>query len=108
MNKSRNNKIALKCRVYQKLLDTYENEEKFLKCYEVIDEADYYEIHYAITMLKAFESVKIGDTNIPVLSKLFDSIVLYLSEHTTRRAYFLDLLEEARERKRPRVMDSKE
>lgn len=99
------NVIKNSSKIYAELLDAYETEnkiERFEKCYGIVDAAEYKDIHYVITMLK--ESERSGDpSNIP-----FDSIEtvvkalisLFAGKDLGKKAFFLDILEEARERKR--------
>ena len=62
------------------------------------DEADYHEIHFAITMLKTFEGTELVTADEPVLSSLLSITKAFGSG---RRAFLLDILVEARGRKRP-------
>lgn len=98
------NAIAKECKVYEDLLNAFNDNknnpvERFNKCYDVINTASYYEIHFIISMLKDFEG---GDpsfnTNILGIVDLINAIN---SSGKSRRAFLLDMLEEARERKRP-------
>ena len=100
------NVIAKDCKVYEDLLNAFKENaknpvERFNKCYDIIENAHYYEIHFIISMLKEFENAGI-DLNIfndhPALRGLLEIVN---KSGSGRRAFFLDMLEEARERKRP-------
>ena len=98
------NVIAKDCKVYSDLLNAYKNNlsnpvERFFKCYDIIDKASYHEIHFIITLLKEFKGANFfSNTDLPLIKEFLDFIN---RNGTSRRAFILDLLEEARERKRP-------
>ncbi len=97
------NYIAKDCKVYEDLLNAYNENmdnpvERFYKCYDVIDKANYFEIHFIITLLKEFEGATFSsETDISGIKELLE---LINHEGKSRRAFILDMLEEARERKR--------
>lgn len=102
------NPIRETSELYDNLCQTYEDEklrDRFNKCYTLIDDASYDEIHYVISMLKEssneddFNGISIG--GIIDLSGIINLLNLFTTSKTIRRcAFLLDLLEEARERKR--------
>lgn len=102
------NPIRETSELYDKLCQVYDEEklrERFKKCYTLIDDASYDEIHYVISMLKEssneddFSGISIG--GIIDLSGIMNLLKLFAASKTIRRcAFLLDLLEEARERKR--------
>ncbi len=102
------NRIALNNEHYKLLLETYKDLEKepmnqFVHCYETIDKMKYIDIHFIITSLKAFETA----SSLPFAGELVDAtlqpildLIGCVQNDKGRRAFLLDLLEEARERKR--------
>lgn len=100
------NAIAATSELYEALLIAYDITDKrarFDACYQIVDQAEYMEIHYVISMLKEFENT--GDTSsIPIekIEKILKTVTaLFAGKEAGRRAYLLDILEEARDRKRP-------
>lgn len=105
MNNSKN-AIGKISELYSELLDAYEEKnkiKKFEKCYELADKATYKEIHMAISYIK--EDNESGDiSGIPneSVQKIMSALLtLVVGNVRGRKAYLLDILEEARERKRP-------
>lgn len=79
--------------------------ERFDKCYTLIDNASYEEIHYVISMLKEVECTEdldgISIGGIVDLSGIINALKIMFSSRTARsHAFLMDILEEARERKR--------
>ena len=79
--------------------------ERFEKCFELVEAASYEEIHYVISMLKEveytedLEGISIG--GIVDLSGIINALKIMFSSRTARsHAFLMDILEEARERKR--------
>lgn len=100
------NAIAAVSSLYEDLLIAYENEDKrsrFSTCYELADNAEYREIHFVISMLKEVELNDDAENILPDSFKTLLSAVktLLASKENRRRVFLLDILEEARERKRP-------
>ena len=100
------NVIAKDCKVYEDLLNAFaENPknpvERFNKCYDIIENANYYEIHFIISMLKEFENAGPNPQIIIEIPAVKALLEIVNSNGRGRRAFFLDMLEEARERKRP-------
>lgn len=100
------NVIAKYSEMYERLISTYETtnaKERFYKCYSIVDEADYKEIHLVISMLKRDASVNIDNVeSFSNIMQLFKAIIQSLSgKIQMRKSFLLDILEEARERKRP-------
>ena len=100
------NTIAATSELYEELLKAYDIKDKrarFDACYQIVDKAEYSEIHYVISMLKEFENT--GDTSsIPIekIEHILKTVTtLFAGKEAGRRAYLLDILEEARDRKRP-------
>ena len=100
------NPISSSSKLYEKLLEAYNTQDKrvrFESCYQLVDQAEYIEIHYVISMLKEFNST--GDTSsLPLdhLEEILNPLTsLFAGNAEGRRAFLLDILEEARERKRP-------
>ena len=95
--------------VYKSLLRAYRIKDKrkrFAICYKVVDRASYKEIHYIISMLKeaGFDDVQmptIGTIDFSAILSIFNN--LFANDTIRRQAYLLDILEEARERKRPSI-----
>ena len=94
--------------VYKALLRAYRIKDKrkrFAKCYNVVDRASYKEIHYIISMLK--EAGFDDDVPLPTIGSIDCSAILsivknlFANDIVRRRTFLLDILEEARERKRP-------
>ena len=101
------NPIRDTSKLYDDLSATYENTsdkiERFKKCYALADKASYNDIHYVITMLK--ENYSLGAEDSLFAGDLTDTIKGILKAFTgkihMKHAFLLDILEEARERKRP-------
>lgn len=100
------NAIAKDSYLYEELLRAYDVEDSLMRfntCYEIIDQADYVDILFVISRLKELDcSAEIGG----VLSESFQAVFLAIkhlfgSKSIRRCNYLLDLLEEAKERKRP-------
>lgn len=95
------NVIADKSELYKKLLEVSEEKDymqRFDNCYKLVDDADYKEIHFIVTMLKASENA-VADTNISFLD-MAKGCIENVFGNRARAAFLLDILEEARERKR--------
>ena len=92
--------------LYGALIRAYEIDDKrirFFTCYDLAHNADYKEIHLAISMLKEAHSNN-GVENIATdsLQIFLNGLkTVFLNEVNQRNAFLLDILEEARERKRP-------
>lgn len=100
------NPIRENSAMYNLLCVTYEciedPKERFEKCYNIIEESDYKEICFVISMLKRCESVTIENIEgfnsiIQIVKSIFSSAT---NETRMKHVFFLDILEEARERKR--------
>ena len=101
-----NNIIAEHSEMYKKLILAYERttnmKERFYICYSIVNEADYKEIHMVISMLKRDSSVNIDNIeSFNSVMQLFKAIIQSMSgKIQMRKSFLLDILEEARERKR--------
>lgn len=102
---NKNNAIATVSDLYKDLIEAFEikdKKERFEVCYKLANRASYKDIHMAITYVK--EDDNSGDlSNIPdteIVSILKSFLILFTGNLSGRRAYLLDILEEARERKR--------
>ena len=100
------NSIAATSELYEKLLEAYKTQDKlsrFERCYQIADQAEYTDIHYVLTMLR--EVAYTGDvSSVPfehIERILKVAIALFDRKGAGRRAFLMDILEEARERKRP-------
>ncbi len=97
------NFIAKASKVYENLLEAYNSSdpvERFLKCFEILEKADYLEVHFAITMLKEINSKELPSSDNALVNSIIKLATTCTSSTVGRRAYLLDMLEEARERKR--------
>lgn len=98
------NVIAEKSELYQKLLKAYQIEdlgERFNKCYKLVDKAKYKEIHFVITCLKQNAAVDIPKISIEPINVFLESFFTGIAGSVmVRSTFLLDILEEARERKR--------
>ncbi len=101
------NPIQATSALYKNLCTAYQEEDKrvrFESCYKLADEASYEEIHYVISMLKEagfdedLPDISIGGLSISNIIKGLKSFIG--TEVVMRKAFLLDILEEARERKR--------
>lgn len=101
-----NNPIESTSEIYKELSATYENtpdkRERFQKCFDIVNSASYEEIHYMISMLKETRSLNPNDAlGSGDLADILSSIILAFTGKTQmKHAFLLDILEEARERKR--------
>ena len=88
--------LAQRSRLYKKLLKAKkidDRKERFDFFYDLIDNAEYKEIHFIISAKKELEAIKIPNEKIqPYIEQLFAVRGF--------NAFLMDLLEEARERKR--------
>lgn len=94
------NAIAEKSILYKNLLEACKDQNylvRFNKCYDLVENADYKEIHFIITMLKANENA-VGETNVDLIDML-KGCIDSLFGNRGRAAFLLDILEEARGRK---------
>lgn len=100
------NPIRESSAMYNELCIAYEEienpKERFEKCYNIVEESDYMEICFVISMLKRCESVTIENIEgfnsiIQIVKAIFSSAT---NETKMKHVFFLDILEEARERKR--------
>ena len=101
------NPIRDTSKLYDDLSAIYENTsdkiERFKKSYALADEADYNDIHYVISMLRENSSLGAEDS---IFAGDFTDIIKSVLKAFTgkthmKHAFLLDILEEARERKRP-------
>ena len=101
------NPIQATSELYKKLCSVYQEQDKrvrFDSCYKLADEASYEEIHYVISMLKEagldddIPDISIGGLSVANIINGLKSF--FGAEVVRRRAFLLDILEEARERKR--------
>ena len=100
------NAIAATSELDSQLIEAYEIDgrySRFCACYDIVDQAEYKEINYAIALLKEFEGTPDGsEIELKGLGDLVTILkTLFASKEIRRKAYLLDILEEARERKRP-------
>ena len=107
-NNNDSNAIAKDSTLYNQLINVYRDEKDkrkcFESCYKIIEEADYFEIHFLITRLKEFYNDGFDDFSASLPEPIsFVNMINYAfnSESLKRKAFLLDILEEARERKRP-------
>ena len=100
------NPIRENSTMYNELCIAYEEienpKERFEKCYNIVENSDYMEICFVISMLKRCESVTIENVEgfssiIQIVKAIFSSAT---NETRMKHVFFLDILEEARERKR--------
>lgn len=104
-----NNAIGKRSELYKELIDAFDcydiqvpeaHRQRFDRCYAIIDEAQYKEICYVISQIKELEHRDpTGITEVEVLTTV--AINVFAGKVTARGRFLLDLLEEARERKRP-------
>lgn len=101
------NPIRDTSKLYNDLSTAYENTsdkiERFEKCYILADKATYNDIHYVISMLRENNSLGAEDS---LFAGDFTDIVkgvlkAFTGKTHMKHAFLLDILEEARERKRP-------
>ena len=100
------NPIRENSEMYNELCVAYEeienHKERFQKCYNIVEASDYNEICFVISMLKRSESVTIENIEgfnsiIQIVKAIFSSAT---NETRMKHVFFLDILEEASERKR--------
>ena len=70
---------------------------------DIVDKSTYKDIHYLITKLKQFENadINLAPNNDTIKSAANLLVSLFNSQYFSRNAFFMDILEEARDRKRP-------
>lgn len=104
-----NNVIGKQSDLYRQLINAYDcydnpkdlsvKKERYGRCYEIINDAKYEEICFVISLLKELDDVE--NTAVEVLQIILEVIKrLLTSKEARRNRFLLDLLEEARERKR--------
>ena len=99
------NEIAKVSELYHKLITAYEIEDKivrFTTCYDLIDKATYKDVLFAISCVKECEAVSELDNALPegIRTLVTAMKTVFASKVDRRQSYLLDLLEEAKERKR--------
>lgn len=99
------NEIAQYSELYRNLIVAYENDNKLIRfntCYDLIEKATYREIVFAISCIKECETAEDLDNSVPdAIKPLITAMkTVFGSKIGRRQSYLLDLLEEARERKR--------
>ena len=99
------NEIAKYSELYRNLIVAYENENKLIRfntCYDLIEKATYQEILFVISCIKECETAEELDNAVPdAIKPLMTAMkTVFGSKIGRRQSYLLDLLEEARERKR--------
>lgn len=101
-------KISDNSPLYENLIETYntyKDKERFEKCYEIVDGSSYKDIHHLITMLKEFQGsaaeIELPNDTVKALSQFL--INFFNKSYFARTAYLMDILEEARCRKRPQA-----
>lgn len=93
--------------LYDSLSTVYENTtdkiERFQKCYDLANEANYTDIHYVISMLRENNSLGAEDSLFAgdFTDMLRSLLKAFTGKTHMKHAFLLDILEEARERKRP-------
>ena len=107
----KNNYLGQRSELYNKLLEAEkikDRYERFVECYEVIEDASYVEIHFIISAIKELEAIDessvklvLGEFTINVdIIAIIVSLLELLHKKKGYKAFLVDLLEEARERKR--------
>ena len=99
------NEIAKNSELYRNLIVDYDTENKLLRfntCYDLIEKATYKEVLFVISCIKECEAAEeldnsVSDTIKPLITAMK---TVFGSKIGRRQSYLLDLLEEARERKR--------
>lgn len=99
------NEIAKYSELYRKLIVAYETEDKLIRfntCYDLIENATYKEILFAISCIKECEAAEELEDSLPDAVKQLTTAMktVFGSKIGRRQSYLLDLLEEAKERKR--------
>lgn len=93
--------------LYDSLSTVYENTTdkivRFQKCYDLANEANYTDIHYVISMLRENNSLGAEDSLFAgdFTDMLRSLLKAFTGKTHMKHAFLLDILEEARERKRP-------
>lgn len=102
------NPIRDTSKLYDNLSIVYENTtdkiERFEKCYDLANKASYNDIHYVISMLKENNSLDDAEDSLFVgdFTDVIKSVIKVFTGKThMKHAFLLDILEEARDRKRP-------
>ena len=94
------NFIAKNSPLYGELLEAVkikDSLERFETCYDLIHAANYEDIHYIITTLKELKAT--GKTPIKITDTITSFFELFLGK-SGEKAILMDLLKEARKRKR--------
>lgn len=105
-----NNVIGKQSDLYKQLIDIYDcydkpkdilvKRERFNRCFETVDKSEYEEICFVISLLKELDDVE--SSVIEAIQFILEILKrLLFSKEAKRNRFLLDLLEEARERKRP-------
>lgn len=109
------NPILEASELYRSLKPAYDNTKdlafRFQTCYDIVDQASYSDIHFLITALKESRftdgmqnalDASVPDAILDAIKTLFNLLRTYVSVDAIKRnTFLLDILEEARERKRP-------
>ena len=99
------NEIAKHSELYRGLIAAYEIDDKVVRfntCYDLIENATYKDILFAISCVKECEAASELDNALPESIRMLVTALktVFASKVDRRQSYLLDLLEEAKERKR--------
>lgn len=110
------NVIGKRSQLYKELIDAYEcyktgedevHRNRFFRCYEIVDEYDYEEICYVISMIK--ENTTVESIEFSKVKDIIEAVkIIFGFKLKARMSFLLEILEEARERKRVEGTDKQE
>ena len=94
------NDIAKDSKLYTDLLDAYEIENKILRfntCYDLVEASTYMDVLFVISRLKELDVIVDSESIlVDTLKSIVDVLMFFIGNKSMRRrAYLLDILEEA-------------